>query len=129
MQTVLQGVITLLELLLGCFLFMEDQPDKDMEHHHGEGYESERAWSDAGVLEEGGAAGCGGDHAGGVPRERLNRAGSSRDNEAPRAVPSQRLGQAHTPTAPGDFTGVFERHEVTSGEGQRGACGTSSLSH
>ena len=52
MPIVLQGVITLLKLLLGCFLFMEDQSDKDREHHHGEGYESERAWSDAGVLEE-----------------------------------------------------------------------------
>ena len=63
---------------------MEDQFDKDMEYHHGEGYESERARSNAGVLEEGDAAGHGGDHAGGAPRERLNQAGGSRDNEAPR---------------------------------------------
>ena len=64
----LQGVITLLKLLLGCFLFMEDRSDKDMEYHHGEGYESERAWSDEGVLEEADAAGHGGDHMGRAPR-------------------------------------------------------------
>ena len=73
---------------------MEDQFDKDMEYHHGEGYESERARSNAGVLEEGDAAGHGGDHAGGAPREQLNQAGGSRDNEAPRPVPSQGLGES-----------------------------------